>query len=740
MSAFSSILWTIGLILTVTLGPQLRIWSWGPAMLCFSGAALFAIPALWREKGGAGDTVIAALGAALVSWMAARAFLTPVPEAAQADILLLAMAVATFVSFRAAASSTAALRIIIAGIALLTCASLLVMARQLGDPGFSPFFSKITSRYPTGFYAHYSYGGSFLIAVSLLLGGLAMHSRENRIVRLLLGIIALLAFCAIYFTRSRGAILGGAGGFGALMLLTLVIGKRDGRKWFAPAVIAVPLIAGGIIFALVAVWMDAQEARNESGGFAGLLDNTIRWHLIGIAISCIQLHPLWGGGARSYSWECFRFWDIGQMGIGSNKPEHVHNELLQTASDYGIIGASLLVVFLCAIVIACMARTAMDRRSAASPHADGWRIGGFAGLVGLFLQSNFEGIFRIAPGAVLLALCISAACFGKTANPNPSGLRPWLRASLVSVLGLGAIISLALAGTRGTRVSIILWPSHFGPEKPGHETAIDALARAIEIWPLQSLYQKRGLTCQRAAAAETSAEISRSFIKQALADFQASSELHPYDPAAAVGYANLLSNLGRHAEAEAAYTRAIQLQGGMEAAFKSYLSSAKHFHGKALSEYDPGRPADSLADFQIAARHIDKAFADSWMHGTENRVLRVLIHQNYGQTLEAAGEPKAALAQYDLAAKLPYGGSSHYHAGLLLGRMAVRKWSDRRAEDAMFLFTQASQRIGTAGDNLPDGVTPSKRAEYMEYLLNTIQYLKGAGIKPSESVDLDPGK
>jgi len=740
MAVISSIFWVLGLILSVTLAPQLRVWTWGPTMLCFAFSALFALPAIWGERRNGSDMITVATGAALVFWLALKAALTPVHELAQADSLLVSMAVATFVSFRAVGRSVAGLRIVIGGIAALTVASLLVMAMQLEHPGYSPVFHQINSSHPSGFYGHYSYGGSFLIAVSLLLGGLAMHSRENRAVRVILGIIAVLGFCGIYYTRSRGAIFGAAGGFGALIILTLVIGKRDDKRWFAPAVIAIPLIAAGIIFALLSGWSDAQEARSELQGVTGLLDNSTRWYLAGIAISCIQLHPWWGGGARSYSWECFRFWDIEAMGIGSNKPEHVHNELLQTATDYGLIGATLLLVFLSCIVIVAIVRIAMEKRVSGGAHADGWRIGGLAGLAGLFVQSNFEGIFRIAPGAILLALCISATCYRKSSEPVKPTARPWFRSSLVSILGLAACISLAFAGVKGTRVSIILWPSYFGAEPTGHETAIDALTRAIEIWPLQSLIQKRGLSCQHAAAKETSGETARTFIELARRDFRSASNLNPYDPASAMGSANLLSALKRNPEAEAEYTRAIKLQGGMEAAFKANFSAAKHYHSKALESYDSTHPAASLADFQIAVRHTEKAFHDSWLYEAGDHILRVQMHQNYGQTLEALGDYKGAMEEYDIAAKLRYGRNSNYHAGLLLGRLAVKKWAERRPEDAMQLFIQASQRIGAAGNNLPEDVTPAKRDEYMAYVRDTINYLKGAGITPSEAVDLGSGK
>lgn len=740
MAVISSIFWVLGLTLSVLLGPQLRIWTWGPAMLCIAFSVLFALPAIWNGRKDSGDLAIIVTGTLLTLWIAARAFLSPVPELAQADILLLAMAAATFVVFRAVCKSANAQRVLIAGIALLAVASLLVIAKQLQQPGYSPVFHEISARSATGFYGHYSYGGSFLIAVSFLLGGIAMHSKSNRAVRVALGVIALLGICGIYYTKSRGAILGAAGGFGALAICSLIIGKRDGKKWFAPALLLTPVIIGGIIFALLSAWSGAQEARNGSTEITAILDNGIRWHLAGIAIACIQLHPMLGGGARSYSWECFRFWDIEAMGIGSNKPEHVHNELLQTATDYGLIGAALLLVFLSCIVIVAIVRIAMEKRVSGGAHADGWRIGGLAGLAGLFVQSNFEGIFRIAPGAILLALCISATCFRKSSEPVKPTARPWFRSSLVSILGLAACISLAFAGVKGTRVSIILWPSYFGAEPTGHETAIDALTRAIEIWPLQSLIQKRGLSCQHAAAEETSSETARSFIELALKDFRSASNLNPYDPASATGSANLLSALKRNPEAEAEYTRAIKLQGGMEAAFKANFSAAKHYHSKALESYDSTHPAASLADFQIAVRHAEKAFRDSWLYEAGDHILRVQMHQNYGQTLEALGDYKGAMEEYDIAAKLRYGRNSNYHAGLLLGRLAVKKWAERRPEDAMQLFIQASQRIGAAGNNLPEDVTPAKRDEYMAYVRDTINYLKGAGITPSEAVDLGSGK
>lgn len=735
MAVVSSIFWILGLTLAVLLGPQLRIWTWGPAMACIALAALFALPAIWKGRNARGDTALFLCGSVVTIWFAARAFLTPVPEAAQADLLLLSMAVATFVVFHAIGESTNAQRVLIGGITLLTAASLGVIFIQLQEPRYSPVFHEIRSDMPAGFFGHYSYGGSFLIAVSFLLGGIAMHSKSNGFLRVVLALVAVLGIAGIYYSRSRGAILGAAGGFCALALCTLIIGKRDERKWFAPALLLAPIVAGGIIYGLFQGWSGAQEARSGTTEITEILDNGIRWHLAGIAFSCVMLHPLLGGGARSYSWESFRFWDTDAMGVGQLQPGHVHNELLQTASDYGIIGAVLLVVFLTYAVISALIRSALKKSPKEATHADGWRIGGLAGLVGLFTQSNFEGIFRIAPGAILLALCIAAACHRGRAGKTPGRAGNWFRPSLLSVFALATAAPLLFAGIRGTRVSQILWPVYFGANGTGNEARIGAFTAAIELWPLHSLIMQRGITYQEMSATEGDSGRRDELLLLALADYRRASGLHPFDPQPVIGTANILSALGRNGEAEAAYSMAANLQGGMEASFRAHFYSAKHYHRKAALSHDPQNPAPSLADMEIAMRHLKEAEGDSMIAGREDKSLRVQMYQDYGLILEAAHDYKGALGQYDLAAGMQYGRTSHYHAAQLLGRLAVKAWGSRRPEDAMFLFMQASERLKAAGNGLPPDVSREKRKEYANYLRDTIHFLEGARVKPSASVD-----
>ncbi len=84
------------------------------------------------------------------------------------------------------------------------------------------------------------------------------------------------------------------------------------------------------------------------------------------------------------------------------------------------------------------------------------------------------------------------------------------------------------------------------------------------------------------------------------------------------------------------------------------------------------------------------------------------------------------------AAKLPYGARAHYRAGVLIGKQAVEAWSKRRPSEALSLFLKAKLRVAQAGNNLPAGVNPSDRLEYIDYLDKTIKFLQGAKVQPAK--------
>lgn len=729
MPAVTAIFLVAALVLAVVIGPQTRPWTWGPAMLALGFAVTAALPVFWRKGRLTADFGLVALGTVTAAWFAWRAWISPVAELGEADLLLLAGAVGSFISIRAIEGNPPAERILLWGVALLLLANVVVIGMQVADPDFTPVFRSRAAAFPSGFYAQYNEAANYLIASSLLVAGAALFGRQGLPTRILWGLIAIAGLAAVYFTRSRGGTLGAAVGGGVFAAAALAIAQRQKARWFAPALIAIPIIGLAIGGFLLTGWEDSQELRRAGSGIDGMWDNNCRLYFLGVALSCIGLHPLAGGGSRSFSWESFRFADKTLQGdIATHIPEQVHNEWLQSATDYGIIGAGLLTGLLGTLAIVAVIRILFAGPSREAGAGDAWRLGGLAALAGMFVQSCFSFVFHLLPGILLLGICLgqlSRAPATPATTPKRVGSQ-----ILLSLAALACAALLLPTGWKGTRVTRILWPSYLSKvAATSNEARVGALTEAIALWPQPTFYQDRAFVFQEAAAAGAGPK-TRAAAEQAIRDFEAAELLHPYDPSPVVNRANLLSQLHRDAEAEDAYNRAIQLQGGMEPGFRGHFSLANHLLRKSIRQFDPQDPSPALASMEIAAQQIEEAVEQMHWVIADMRDARVSIHESLGAAREANGDYQGAMAAYDFAATLIIGVRAHYRAGVLHGKMAGTAWNARRPAEALAHFIEAKSRIGRTPE-LPQGVTPSQRVDYLAYLDRTIAFLKGAKIEPA---------
>ena len=728
--AVSAIFLVAALILAVVIGPQTRPWTWGPAMLALSFSVTAALPVFWRKGRFTGDFGLLAVGAITAAWFAWRAWISPVAELGEADLLLLAGAVGSFISIRAIEGNALAERILLWGVALLLLANVVVIGKQVADPTFTPVFRSRAAGFPSGFYAHYNEAANYLIASSWLVAGAALFGRQGLPTRILWGLIAIAGLAAVYFTRSRGGILGAAVGGGVFAGAALAIAQRRKARWFAPALIAIPIIGLAIGGFLLTGWEDSQELRRAGSGIYEIWDNNCRLYFLGVALSCIGLHPLAGGGSRSFSWESFQFADKTLQGdMATHIPEQVHHEWLQSATDYGIIGAGLLTVLLGTLAIIAVIRILFTEPSRESGAGDAWRLGGLAALAGMFVQSCFSFVFHLLPGILLLGICLGQ--LSRTAA-NPVGTAKRVGSKILLSLSALACTTLLLpTGWKGTQITQILWPSYLGKvAATSNEARVDALTEAIRLWPQPTFYQERAFLFQEAAAAGAGAQ-TRAAAEQAIRDFEITERLHPHDPSPVINRANLLSQLNRNAEAEDAYNRAIQLQGGMEPGFRSRFFLANHLLRKSNRQFDPQDPSPALASVEIAAQQIEEAITQMHWIVSDMNDPRVSIHESLGAAREANGDYQGAMAAYDFAVTLTLGSRAHYRAGRLHGKMATTAWNARRPAEALAHFIEAKNRIGRTPE-LPQGVSPSQRADYLAHLDRSIAFLKGAKIEPAK--------
>lgn len=727
----SSLFLALSLVLAVLMGPQTRAWSWGPALGAMLLSLAAALPVIWRSGPIRFDRGVLVIGGMAAAWFAWRAWVSPVGEFGQSDLLLLSAAVSTFIATRAISRNRVAESLLDWGMALLLLASIVVAGMQVADPSYSPIFSqRADDAMVSGFYAHYNEAANYFIAASLLAGGVALFGTQCRTTRVLFALIAIGGIACVWFTRSRGGILGATVGCATLAMMALIIGKRRSSKWFAPVLIAIPLIGIAVAFYWLVGWEEAQRFRSGGrAGFDAIFDNTCRLYFYGIALSCIGLHPLLGGGSWSFSWECFRFWDNSVQGAGGARPELVHNELLQTATDYGIIGALLLIALLGALSFAAIIRTLFDNDPHTKDHRWAWRAGGLAALVGMLVQSSFSFVFHHMPGVILLGICL-----GQLAYPgqNQRSSESLAGKSFLSLTALACIAFTLPLAWLGIRVTKELWPIYNNKYKtPSTELRIQALGEAIRIWPQSEMHMDRARLLHELAG-KTRGDESIRWATKALKDYDAAAKINPHDPAFVINSALILSGLGETAKAEAAFQHAIELQGGMEGGFHSRRYYANHLMQKGFSQFASGDKKTALATMQEAAKQIEQAQSESsgYGMGNEGRNLRVGVHELLGLAYEANGDTEKALESYNFASRLPLGTPVNYRASVLIGRMASNAWNQRKPALAYALFIEARARMAAAGSQLPYGVTATRRAELMKYFEESIRLFKEAKIKP----------
>jgi hypothetical protein len=708
----------LGLVLAVMIGPQTRPWSWGPAMLALAASMAAALPSFTRRGKIPADASLLAMAMACTAWFAWRAATSPVAELGHADLLLLGAAVAGFVGMRAIAGHPAAERVLVTGLALLLAASVWVGARQVIDPSFSPLFGKrATEDTVTGFAAHYNEAANYFIALSMLAGAAALLGRHTATARLLLGLLALAGLAGVYFTKSRGGILGATTGCAVLVMMSMMIARRRDSRWFAPSLVALPVLA----IALVAFWIYGWQQRS-GGDTARLLDNDIRFYLLGAAISCIGLHPLTGGGSQSFSWESFQFFDHEVRRIGKARPGHVHNELVQAATDYGLAGAFLLCVLLAALVIGAVLRGAFEKRPPGPDSRDAWRAGGMAALAGMFVQSCFSFVFHTIPGVILLGIGMGMVSWTDARHAGSRAIFPRI---IQAGCALACIVILLPAGWKGSRVTATLWSTWLGKNTDASADArIEAVSEAIRIWPQTEFLDRRALILNKQALAAADGPAFTETALRAIEDFRAAAVLHPMEPSFQINQGNLLSMLGKNTEAEECFARGIRLQGGMESAFRGRFSLANHHLRMSMRHFMAKDPASAQASLETAASEIETAVSQMHWIPADIRRPRAIIHEWLGAAREANGDPAGALASYDFASSIPQGRSAHYRAGMLIAKSALEALSRNRTAEALELFTEARRRVSIAGKDLPAGITPERRIQYISYLNRLIATLK----------------
>lgn len=725
MPLISSIFLTLSLVLAVVFGSQMRPWSWGPALLALTAALACASVALIRGKNPPLERTTLALGLLTTAWFAWVAVSSPVPAFAHADLLLLAATLGAFLISRTIATNARAHATFMWALAILVLASATFVFLQHHDAAWSQFRQR-PATFPSGFYPHYNDGANFLLGGSFLLLGASVFANRSRSSSLVWLLAAVIGLTAVYFTRSRGAILAAAIGFTAFTVIALVVGSKQRAKWLPIAMIGFPIVALTAAIACFALWQYTHDLRFGNGS-DNLMDANTRLRNYSLAIESIFLHPWTGGGSRSFSWNSLLVWDHPHHGHIHALPEQVHNEILQAATDYGIIGAAAILILLAYLGIRATWHARFDEAPKSSHNtpapADALRVGGIAAIAAMLVQSSFSFVFHLLPGAMLLG--IAMGCLA--APPSRQSQRIPASNIILATIALAIAFLIARPAITASRVHSILADIHLNiGTTPNANQQISRLNKAIEIHHEPELFQQRAILHHQTAIDE-SLPNDHDTVRLAINDYVAASTLNPKHPGHAVNAANLLSSIGDDAQAELFYNHATLHQGNAEPAFHAHFHLSDHLVRKASRLTHQGNRPAAIETLERAAIEIESAAAKSISFPGVATRLRVIIHSSLGALYDANGDAVRADQKFNLALRLPARDYALFTIGQSLMRRGYAQWHARQPDIAFRTLSQARDLLARSDRHLPHGVDNSSLRQDLNDIDQTLSLLRTAG-------------
>lgn len=205
---------------------------------------------------------------------------------------------------------------------------------------------------------------ALLLLLLPLTGALVVKRGASAGQRVLFGYLLLVLALGLLLSVSRG-------GWLALVLVLLawpVFGARVAwRKRLVLAMLVAAIAGGGgaVIWSSIPI---ARQRLAQLGRDVGERSRPILWQG---AMGIIREHPVWGSGAGSYNLAFEKYRPEGFR----DEPRWAHNDYLNTASDYGLVGFALLFGAGGVIVWRCARSRQTDVRLAGKAPAGGIRRG-----------------------------------------------------------------------------------------------------------------------------------------------------------------------------------------------------------------------------------------------------------------------------------------------------------------------------------------------------------------------------
>ena len=583
-----------------------------PSVLCGLGATLFLLASHRRIASLSGPVILLLLVG--LAYFLIRAWTSPVWDLARLDFpLICGFGLALMLG-----SVSPGRRLIIAVLAIATLAHAGIgFYQQFANSAFSPFRGERTDQLGvSGLYYHRNYLAGYLgVFLPFLLCFLFGRPKPTGNQMVLLGrglfvaAILLVLFSLLVMTFSRGGVVSAAlGCFVSLMALLLSQWTKENRK--NKGLLAATGVLGVILFAslLTILVPFLFEARGRGRDLASGHIGATRFDLSGMAYERWLERPLTGQGSRGYSYQSIADWNSPANAAGGS-PDMVHNDYLQTLTDYGLIGLVLVLAFGAWIWFRSARQTASSATGRNSN--SGWIHAALLGaLAAAAFHATVDFSMHILPNLMLLGLLMGMAVAGDRRQMLPkTGNGIWKTvimsagAALLTWAWIGAGWSELRATPTLVRFERLAYSPHSSPDE-----FRQALHKALNEAPNYSLAQQAGaMELARATHPGLSDQDAETAAAEALRTLRIAVDRHPFDGEALVNYGSALELSGLPGAGDY-YRRAVEATWRRESRYGAMFLYSLSLARQAETLLDQQRPAEALGCLEQSRDYL----TESW--------------------------------------------------------------------------------------------------------------------------------
>jgi O-antigen ligase len=373
-------------------------------------------------------------------------------------------------------------------------------------------------------------------------------SRARPVVKIFTGYASLVILAGIATSASRGGWLSTATALALFFVMLLF--QRTKRL---PAFVALVLIAGGIAAFMPRVDLFKQRARELYDH--GSLEEDVRINLWKPAWQLWKENPWWGIGPDHFN---YRFRAVRPQTV-QRQPDRVHNDYLNTLTDWGIVGTALV-----ALAWACLFRSIVQcwRRLYPSRKAERSRTGNrFAlllgvslGLAAILVHSMVDFNMHIPSNAIVTICWMAIVTVLLRITTEARGLAGGAPKLATAALLLVGMLFLGWQSRRALAEGV--WLGRAEEAAEGSAARLAALQHAFAIEPHNF---KTSYAIAETLRAQSWTADDEDLARKAMEWYQRGMKLNPYDGYNFMGYGICLDWLKRQEESEPYFHQAMEL-------------------------------------------------------------------------------------------------------------------------------------------------------------------------------------